>query len=124
MSVTTQYDGVSVRADRSRISQAVLALLDNAARYAPNAELHLAVEGEANQAVILVADRGPGMPDAELKHAFERFWWADGARNRRGGGSGLGLSVVRAIARAHSDTAKIGNRARGGIDIRVEIPRS
>ncbi|BCI71128.1 HAMP domain protein [Sphingomonas sp. S17] len=91
----------AVRADAARIRQAVIALVDNARRHASPCTLGIAVEFTKNEAVITVADKGPGLPPEFEKSAFRQFVRGTG----NPGGSGLGLSVVQAIARAHGGDA-------------------
>jgi signal transduction histidine kinase len=67
-----------------------------------------------------VSDRGAGLPDDFIDHAFERFSRADVARAR--GGSGLGLAIVDSIARAHGGTAHAGVAVGGGADVWIELP--
>lgn len=68
-----------------------------------------------------VLDDGPGFPDGTASRAFERFWRADPAR--AGTGSGLGLSIVQELARAHGGTAHAENRPEGGARVGVTLPR-
>jgi signal transduction histidine kinase len=73
--------------------------------------------------VVSVLDRGPGFPQALLDRPFERFARGDESRTRATGGAGLGLAIVRAIARAHGGEATIQNREGGGACVRVTLPR-
>ncbi|WP_327242499.1 sensor histidine kinase [Streptomyces sp. NBC_01320] len=120
-------EGVRMVADPDRLRQAVDNLLDNALRYAPDGsdvEVGLTVRGAEMdaRAVIEVRDHGPGFPRAFLPLAFERFRRADAARSRHGGGAGLGLAIVRAIAQAHGGSATADNAPGGGARVRLEIP--
>jgi signal transduction histidine kinase len=67
-----------------------------------------------------VRDEGPGFPPEFIGKAFERFTRADPARGR--GGSGLGLSIVQMIARAHGGDARAANDAEGGARVTIELP--
>lgn len=87
----------SVRADVTRIRQAVIALVDNARRHADPCTLRIEVAYTDSTAAIMIADKGPGLPAGFEEDAFRQF--ARGTS--RWGGSGLGLAVVRGIARAH-----------------------
>ncbi len=120
--IGTDLRPVAVMADRARIRQAVLALIDNVARYAPGSRLRMASQGIGDLCTITVSDNGPGMTAEESERAFERFWRADDARTRRGGGSGLGLSVVKAIAEAHGGRATIDSRKGMGTTVAFTIP--
>ena len=103
-----------------RVEQALTNLVDNALRH--GAGRGAAVEARSNGAdsELHVTDEGPGIPDEFIDHAFERFSRADGARGR--GGTGLGLAVVEAIARAHGGAAHARNRPGGGADVWIELP--
>jgi len=88
--------------DEGRIAQVLRNLLSNALRHTPEGGqvgLSLRFEGEAIQCA--VSDTGLGMPEQELANVFERFWRADEARARFSGGSGLGLSICKALVEAH-----------------------
>ena len=65
-------------------------------------------------------DAGGGFPPEFLESAFERFARAD--QGRSGGGAGLGLAIVEAIARAHGGAAGASNRPRGGADVWIRLP--
>ena len=69
-----------------------------------------------------VEDAGPGFPPDFVDHAFERFTRADPGRGGRG--AGLGLSIVRTIARAHGGDAYVANRSAGGADTWILIPNA
>jgi signal transduction histidine kinase len=115
--------GLSAEIDPARLRQAVDNLLTNALRHAPpHSEMRLSAVEHADRLVIEVSDHGPGFPPEFLPHAFERFRRADPGRGRELGGSGLGLAVVRAIARAHGGDATAGNRESGGAVVRIVIP--
>jgi len=91
-----------VEADRDRLAQVMGNLLSNALRYVSE-EGHVTVRAEAQgrEVIVTVTDDGPGIPPEDLPHLFERFWRGDRARRRATGGSGLGLTIARELARAH-----------------------
>lgn len=91
-----------VEADRDRLAQVMGNLLGNALRYVSEGG-HVTVRAEAQgrEVIVAVADDGPGIPPEDLPHLFERFWRGDRARRRATGGSGLGLTIARELARAH-----------------------
>jgi len=112
-----------VRADPARVRQMLLAVLDNARRYgAEGRSLSLRTQRQGEVGVLLVADRGPGFPPDGEQRAFEWFWRADLSRTRAGGGSGLGLAVVKALADAHGGSVGVGNRSSGGAVIELRFP--
>jgi len=89
------------RIDMTRLRQAVMALVDNARRHADPCELCIELTLEDDRADISIVDRGPGLPRGFAEDAFKLFTRADGTREAGKQGSGLGLSVVKAIAKAH-----------------------
>jgi signal transduction histidine kinase len=91
---------LSVFGDRDMVQQAVANLLDNAVKYSPpEGVITLSAEAVRGGVLISVADRGPGMPEADRQRATERFFRAEQARSTPG--SGLGLSLVDAVAHLH-----------------------
>jgi two-component system OmpR family sensor kinase len=80
------------------------------------------VNRKGPDAVLEVSDQGPGMAEPVAARAFERFYRADPARSRHAGGSGLGLSIVKAIVKAHEGTVEISTSAGVGTTVRVTLP--
>jgi signal transduction histidine kinase len=80
------------------------------------------VYADAGMAIVEVDDEGPGLPEHELESAFEPFHRLEASRSRNTGGIGLGLAVVRAIARAHGGDVSLANRDCGGLRARVCLP--
>ena len=72
--------------------------------------------------IIQVIDGGPGLPPEEAAHVFERFWRADKARTRARGGSGLGLSIVASIVRAHGGSVRFDSTVEHGSTVTVWLP--
>ena len=95
--------------DRDAIDRLLVNLIDNAVRYAKS-QVTVAVRREDAEVTLTVTDDGPGIPDAGLERAFDRFARLDDARSRdgdEGGGAGLGLAIVRATAQAYGGTAHL-----------------
>jgi two-component system OmpR family sensor kinase len=109
-----------VPADPDRLEQALTNMVTNAIRYGEG-PVRLAATERNGHVELHVLDDGPGFAPDFLPLAFERFSRADPARSR--GGAGLGLSIVRLIAEAHGGTADADNRASGGADVWVSLPR-
>ncbi|MCV7422735.1 HAMP domain-containing histidine kinase [Mycobacterium yunnanensis] len=108
ISVTrTGVDRLTIAADPHRVGQILANLLDNARRYTPaGGRITVHVEaggGPANPAAayVVVHDTGPGVALADRERVFDRLVRLDASRNRDHGGAGLGLSIARALARAH-----------------------
>ncbi len=96
-------------------------LIDNAVKYAGRTTV--AVADTSAELVITVSDAGTGIPEAELERVFEPFYRLDASRNRATGGSGLGLTIARSIARAHGGELILRNRAAGGLEVVLTLPR-
>lgn len=97
-------------------------LVDNALKFGGSAELVL--EQADNAPVIMVRDRGPGIPEAELDKVFEPFYRLESSRNRETGGTGLGLAIARQLANALGAELILRNRAEGGLEARVMLAAS
>jgi two-component system sensor histidine kinase BaeS len=139
-SVALSTDGPSgliVEADPDRLRQIIGALVDNALRHTPTGgsvrlvALASRVPGPAvagkiasARSVVRIAieDSGPGIPIEALASIFERFYQADPSRSRGTGTSGLGLSIVKALAEAHGGRAGAENRPEGGARLWIELP--
>ena len=105
-------DDLPVHGSRELLGQAVANLLDNAMKYAAPAELHAAArpvtvtaKRQDGEVRIEIADRGPGIPEAERSHVLERFVRLESARSRPG--FGLGLSLAAAVARVHEGALRL-----------------
>jgi signal transduction histidine kinase len=102
------------------LRRAVRNLIDNGVKYGGSAEV--AVRATEGMIAIEVADRGPGIPDAELVNVQGPFVRLEASRNRETGGSGLGLALARAAAEAHGGRLELGNRPEGGLLARILLP--
>jgi PAS domain S-box-containing protein len=111
-----------LRVDPARIEQAVLILMDNAAKYGPpGGSVTLSSAAEPGGLRIEVADRGPGIPEAELAHVFERFYRLK-SNGGRGQGAGLGLSIARTIAELHGGRIEAASRPGEGTTMSLHLP--
>ncbi|MEV0895372.1 HAMP domain-containing sensor histidine kinase [Actinoplanes sp. NPDC049802] len=120
---TALDEPVPVRADRDRLHQAVTNLLTNAVRYCrPGDRVTVSALAENGDAVLRVADTGPGIPADELPHAFERLW--RGRDAQRIPGTGIGLTVVRELVAAHGGTTTIASPPGGGVTVTLRLPHA
>ncbi len=109
--------------DRSSVRQAIGNLIDNAVQHAPRGSIvTVSVVTSSAGIAIKVADSGEGFPAAFLPRAFLPFSRADVARSRAGGGAGLGLAIVEAVASAHGGSVEARNRKEGGAEVIVVLP--
>ncbi len=123
----TGADAAVERAERAVIDgdpialkRLVTNLVDNALKFGSRARGR--VFRESGMAIVEVEDNGPGVPESEIERAFEPFQRLESSRSRETGGAGLGLAVVRAIARGHGGEVTLHNRAEGGLRARVALP--
>jgi two-component system OmpR family sensor kinase len=112
-----------VAGDEDHLRQAVANLVMNACTHTPAATaIEVIVSRDDGQAAVEVRDHGPGLDDEALAHAFDRFWQANPARS--GGGAGLGLSIVAAVAEEHGGSASVANAPDGGARFVMRMPVS
>jgi signal transduction histidine kinase len=122
--VRIAFEGAStgpvVRADARRLKQAVLIVLDNAAKYAdPETGVTVRVAADAGDAEVRVRDHGTGIPPEEIPHVFQRFY--RGARARHGDGSGLGLPIARWIVEKHQGSIDLSSAPGEGTEVRIAL---
>ena len=114
----------TVDADPGRVTQILANLLENARRHGPvEGTVRIAVTVEGADAVLEVADEGPGIPPADRERVFDRLVRLDDARTRDAGGAGLGLPIARALARAHGGDLHIVD-SDVGARFRLSLPRA
>lgn len=113
-----------VPADRERLYQVLSNLLSNAVKYSPEGgHIRITVSDEPTKGIVSVADDGIGIPEEDLPFVFERFYRTDKSRNRRTGGSGIGLTIARAIVQAHGGTISAESPAGNGSRFTVVLPK-
>jgi two-component system, OmpR family, sensor histidine kinase AdeS len=123
--VVVDFEPAPLLADGARLRQVVTAVLANACRYAAlSGDLRIVTRTTCDAATLEIIDNGPGVVEGGEDQAFDRFWRGEKSRNRDTGGSGLGLSVVRAIVEAHGGTATLRNHAGGGAAFSMHLPSS
>jgi PAS domain S-box-containing protein len=111
--------------DRFRIRQVFDNLIENAFRYAPDfTRLVLSVRYEDAQNMVhcCVADDGPGIPEKDVPHIFERFYRVDKGRSRENGGTGLGLSIIKHIVQQHGGSVSLETGEAQGTAIHFTLP--
>jgi two-component system, OmpR family, sensor kinase len=115
---------IAIDGNADELHRMVLNLLDNAVRHTPaGARIDLRLRPEGGQAVLEVADDGPGIPPHLREQIFDRFVRGDGpADTAVGAGSGLGLAIVRAVATSHGGTVEVVESDAGGALFRIRLP--
>jgi len=112
-----------VRCDRDAVIRVLTNLLDNARKYSPpDSKVHITVEQAGDLVRFRVRDEGPGIPEAERDHVFERFRRVEGAAAKPG--TGLGLYICRALVEAHGGVIGVEPAAEGGTVFSFTLPRA
>lgn len=110
----------TVVGDPTRLRQVISNLLSNALKFTPTGGLvRVRLGSDEACAVLRVSDTGPGIPPEELPHVFERFFRG---RRARAGGSGIGLTVVNDLVRAHGEEVTVASELGEGTTFTVRIP--
>jgi two-component system OmpR family sensor kinase len=118
-----RLDPVVVDADRERLGLAVDALLENAIRHTRDGDviqLSVLSAGDGSAARMIITDTGAGIPAAERDHIFDRF--RSGSEPSDSSRTGLGLALVRAVARAHAGEARVRSTPGHGSEFELELP--
>ncbi|CAB3696018.1 Sensor histidine kinase RcsC [Paraburkholderia sediminicola] len=126
LSMTLPREPLYLDADPTRLSQMILNLLNNAAKYTPpGGSISLAAEREGDEAVIVVRDSGIGIPREHLDSVFEMFSQLAPALDRSQGGLGIGLALVRGLAELHGGTVAAFSSGPGsGSEFVIRLPLS
>jgi two-component system, OmpR family, phosphate regulon sensor histidine kinase PhoR len=123
VTVDLPSEGLTLRADGTRLEEVLHNLLDNAIKFSPkNGEIRLQAASCDSNIILSVADNGIGISKEHLPRIFERFYRADKARSRELGGTGLGLAIVKHIAQLHGGRVEAESEGGRGTTIRVVLP--
>jgi signal transduction histidine kinase len=116
-------DGVRVRVDRKRVIQILVNLLSNALKFTDSGgKVMVRVKEETNGGMLIVSDNGAGIPSSEIPKVFERFYRVDKSRNRKLGGSGIGLTIVKKLVEAHEGKIWIESEEGKGTTVSILFP--
>jgi len=121
--VTVSSGGAMLYGDPDKLRDVLAQLLDNAAKFSPPGS-PIAVEGGTNdeETIVRVIDRGIGISDEHLPYIFERFYRVEPELTAQTGGSGLGLSIVAALVRAHGGAIAVSSEPGRGTTFTVHLP--
>jgi two-component system, OmpR family, phosphate regulon sensor histidine kinase PhoR len=127
--ITIDWSGVDtslqVLADRVRLEQVLVNLLDNALNYTPEqGSVTFSAISAGEMIRIAISDTGIGIPGKDLPRIFERFYRVDASRSRDQGGTGLGLSIARHIVQLHGGTVTVESTPGKGSTFSFTMPRA
>lgn len=111
---------VILEGDPMALRRLIANLLENAVKFGGRARAR--VFQDAGNAVVEIDDDGPGIPEKDAEKVFDPFYRREPSRSRQTGGIGLGLAIVRSIARGHGGDVSLINRVGGGLTARVQLP--
>lgn len=119
---TTLIDESVVIADRERIKQVLVNLIDNSTKYTPdNGYVIITTKPDLDCIIVSVKDSGVGIPKDDLPRIFERFYRVDKTRSRDNGGSGLGLSIVKHIMELHNSKITVTSNEGEGSEFKFKL---
>lgn len=124
LSLSIEGEPVFAEADKNRFTQVLANLLSNAIRYTPEGgAIQIQVSETACSGIVKVKDTGIGIPKKEQTLIFERFYRTEKSRNRKTGGAGIGLAIVKSIVAAHGGTVTLQSAEEEGSCFTVSIPK-
>lgn len=114
--------GLEVGGDPELLRSAFENVIRNALRYGPPGSAVLVSASKKNEIEVVVRDHGPGVPEKDLKLIFEPFYRVDAARDRAGGGEGLGLAIAARAITVHGGSIEAHNVPGGGLEVAMRLP--
>ena len=112
-----------VHADQERTAQVLANLVSNALNYSPaGSTVTLSALPEGSEVAILIRDQGAGLDEEQRERIFERFYRVDASRSRLGGGTGVGLTIARGLARAMGGDVQVTSEPNAGSVFRFSLP--
>jgi signal transduction histidine kinase len=114
---------IEVRGDADGLKSAIENVVRNALIYGDPAQpVEVEATSSADEALVRVLDRGPGVPDSELSRIFEPFYRTDKSRDHQKGGQGIGLAITTRVTELHGGSVTARNRNGGGLEIDLKLP--
>jgi two-component system phosphate regulon sensor histidine kinase PhoR len=124
LSIDQQGDDFKIKADKDKIEQVIVNLIDNAIKYTNEAgQINILLLELQDEITITIRDNGIGIPKEDVNRVFERFYRVDKARSRELGGTGLGLGISKHIVLAHNGQISIESEINKGTKVLVRLPK-
>lgn len=119
-----QIEPCLIHGDRDKMIQVLVNLLTNALKYTdPGGSITITLKKHPKQVELIVSDTGIGISEEDLPNVFEHLYRTDKSRNRDTGGSGIGLSIVKAIVEAHGGSIEVKSKLNQGSTFRIFFPQ-
>lgn len=119
----TPGENLSLNGDHDLMRSAIENVLRNAVRFTkPGSAVAVALHRDQRDALIVIEDHGPGVPEAELARIFEPFYRVAEARDRDSGGTGLGLAITARVVGLYSGQVRAQNATTGGLRVEIRLP--
>lgn len=116
-------DNISINANKNRIKQMLINLIDNAIKYnIENGTVNVKVVKAEGKVTFIIKDSGIGIDEEHIPRIFERFYRVDKGRSRNMGGTGLGLSIVKHIVNLYNGNIKVTSKPGSGTEFTIQIP--
>lgn len=119
----THLEDVFLYADKDKITQVIINLLSNAIKYSrEGGKIYIELKGTSEGVFIRIKDDGIGIPKKDLPYIFERFYRVDQSRNKKTGGAGIGLSIVKRIINMHNGEISVKSELNKGTEFIIKLP--
>jgi two-component system OmpR family sensor kinase/two-component system sensor histidine kinase BaeS len=123
LSVEPAAETASAHVDPQRTEQVLSNIVSNALRYTPEGgDVLVTVTKAAGRVILSVSDNGPGVPEQDIAHMFDRFWRGEKSRSRASGGAGLGLAIARQLVEAQGGEIHAENLPEKGLKVQISFP--
>jgi signal transduction histidine kinase/HAMP domain-containing protein len=123
LSVAVESDLPQISAEPDRVKQVLVNLLTNAHEYSPSgASIKVSAARVGDEIELAVSDDGPGIPEDQLDHIFDRFTRGDAGLTQRVGGTGLGLAIAKSLVELHGGAIGVSSKVGEGATFRVVLP--
>lgn len=124
LSIDQQGDDFKIKADKDKIEQVIVNLIDNAVKYTnEGGQINIYILDQQNDITVTIRDNGIGIPKEDVDRVFERFYRVDKARSRELGGTGLGLGIAKHIILAHNGEISIESEINKGTKVLIRLPK-
>jgi signal transduction histidine kinase/CheY-like chemotaxis protein len=121
--IAEDFSGLKIKADRDRIRQVLINIIENAVKFSPDAtDIILKLIRDKREVVFSCEDQGPGIPEAEKERIFEKFYMVDGSDRRSQKGTGVGLFIADNIVKLHNGKIEVSSGKRKGCTFIVRLP--